>query len=58
MITPAGAAVQKEAMFRRGNAMSAAPTWSGISQFPNTPTRSGMIAKKIMNVPCIVTRLL
>jgi len=28
---------------------------SGISQLPKTPTSSGMIAKKIMIVPCMVT---
>ena len=35
--------------------MSSAPIWSGISRLPKTPTSSGMIAKKIMMVPCMVT---
>ena len=51
----AGTASQNEAMLSRGNAMSSAPIWSGMSRLPKTPTRSGMIAKKIMMVPCIVT---
>jgi hypothetical protein len=52
---PAGTASQNEAMLSRGNAMSGAPIWSGMSRFPNRPTRRGMIAKKIMIVPCMVT---
>jgi hypothetical protein len=42
-------------MLSFGKAMSGAPICSGMSRLPNTPTRSGMIAKKIMKVPCIVT---
>ncbi len=55
MSSPAGKASQNDAMFSRGKAMSGAPTCSGMSRFPKKPTRSGMIAKKIMIVPCIVT---
>ncbi len=55
MIRPASSASQKDHMLIRGNAMSCAPTFSGIRKFAYTPTSSGMIAKNTMNVPCIVT---
>ena len=56
MMTAAGTAVQKESMFRVGNAMSRAPIWIGTTKLPNAPIKIGMIAKKIMIVACIVKR--
>src|SRR5262245_33496492 len=47
---PAGTAVQKDSMFRNGNAMSRAPIMSGIRKLPKHPTRIGITAKKIMMV--------
>src|SRR5438552_15106150 len=46
---------QNDHILMRGNAMSCVPILSGIRKFAYTPTSSGMIAKKIMNVPGIVT---
>ncbi len=51
---PARTFVQNESMLSVGNAMSRAPIMRGISRFPNAPIRIGVIAKKIMSVPCIV----
>ncbi len=34
--------------------MSRAPISRGIRRFPNAPIRIGVIAQKIMIVPCIV----
>jgi len=55
MIIPARKAVQNDHMLMRGNAMSCAPSLSGIRKLANTPTSSGMMAKNTMKVPCIVT---
>ena len=52
--TAPGTAIQKEAMFSFGKAMSRAPIWIGTTKFPNAPIKIGMIAKKIMIVACIV----
>src|SRR5690242_3368940 len=53
--TPVAAAmVQKDNMFSTGNAMSRAPISSGRQKLPNPPIRIGVMAKKIMIVPCIV----
>ncbi len=52
---PATNADQKDAMLMRGNAISCAPSLSGIRKFAYTPTSSSMMAKNTMNVPCIVT---
>ena len=49
---------QYENMFSVGKAMSRAPIISGIRKLPKPPVRIGMITKKIMIVPCIVTSLL
>src|SRR4051812_33411479 len=45
---------QNERRFRRGKTMSRAPISSGMQKLPNAPMRIGVIAKKIMIVPCIV----
>ena len=44
---------QKLKLFIRANAMSGAPTISGICQFAK-PTKAGMIAPNTMIKPCIV----
>ncbi len=36
--------------------MLRAPIASGITKFPSAPIRSGVTAKKIMIVPCIVKK--
>ena len=41
-------------MFNSGKAMSGTPIWSGIIKFPNAPINKGVMAKKIMIVPCII----
>ena len=45
---------QKLQLFIRGKAMSAAPTFIGISQFAK-PTNAGMIAPNTITRPCMVT---
>ncbi len=44
---------QKLQLFRRGNAMSAAPMCMGTSQFAK-PTKAGMITPKTITRPCTV----
>ena len=48
--------VQNDSRFRVGKAMSRAPIINGTQKFPNPPIRIGVMAKKIMMVPCIVKR--
>ena len=48
---------QKLQLFRRGSAMSGAPTIIGTSQFAK-PTNAGMIAPKIMISACMVVNWL
>ena len=48
---------QKESMLRTGNAMSRAPIISGMQRLPKAPIRIGVIAQKIMIVPCIVKKV-
>ena len=43
----------REKAFRRGKATSRAPTWIGMSRLKNAAL-SGMTARKIIVVPCIV----
>jgi hypothetical protein len=47
-ITKAGIKNQNLILFIRGNAMSAAPSIRGTSQFPNPPIKIGITMKKIM----------
>src|SRR5271169_2256260 len=54
MQEPATTFVQNDIRFSVGNAMSRAPIMRGIRRFPNAPMRIGVIAKKIISVPCIV----
>ena len=49
---------QYDIMFSLGNAMSLAPTMSGIVKFPNEPPNIGMITKKIMMVACMLNSML
>ena len=51
----AGTSSQKLMLFKRGNAMSGAPTMIGTNQLPNPPIIAGMTTKKIMIRPCAVT---
>ena len=44
---------QRLKAFKRGNATSRAPIWSGTSRLKNAEL-SGMTARKIIVVPCIV----
>ena len=53
MIAP-GTTVQKESMFRNGNAMSRAPICRGIRKLPKPLTGSSESRKKTMIVPCMV----
>src|SRR3954470_15442195 len=46
--------VQNDSMFSTGKAMSRAPMSSGTQKLPNPPIRIGVMAKKIMIVPCMV----
>ena len=43
-----GGSSQKLMLFRRGKAISGAPSISGTSQFPNPPIMIGITMKKIM----------
>ncbi len=49
--------VQYDSMLRKGYAMSRAPICSGMMKLPNPLTRAIETTKKIITVPCIVTRL-
>lgn len=53
-----GGSNQNLMLFRRGNAISGAPSMRGISQLPNPPTRIGMTKKKIIRKACAVTIVL
>ncbi len=53
-----GGRSQNLRLFIRGNAMSGHDSISGISQFPNPPTRTGITRKKIIRNACAVTRTL
>src|SRR5260370_9450253 len=46
---------QNDHMLMRGNAMSCVPILSGTRKFPNTPTKTGMLANTTMQGPCVVT---
>ena len=46
--------VQNDSMFSVGNDMSRAPICSGMQKLPKAPMRIGVMAKKIMMVPCMV----
>jgi len=43
-----GGSSQNLKLFRRGNAISGAPSMSGRSQFPNPPMKIGITMKKII----------
>lgn len=45
-------------LFRRGNAISGAPSIRGNSQFPNPPMNTGITKKKIIRNACAVTMVL
>ena len=45
---------KNDSIFNLGKAMSGTPIWIGIIKFPNAPINKGVMAKKIMNVPCII----
>lgn len=53
-----GGRSQNLMLFRRGNAMSGAPSISGRSQFPKPPINTGITRKKIMRNACAVTTVL
>jgi hypothetical protein len=57
-INSAGGNIQNEMLFKRGKAMSGAPSILGTNQFPNPPIRKGMTKKKIMTKACAVTMTL
>lgn len=44
----AGGRSQNLILFRRGNAMSGAPSIKGTNQFPNPPIKTGITKKKII----------
>src|ERR1043165_2916987 len=54
----AGHIIQYDSALRSGNAMSRAPIISGMQKFPNAPTSSGMMTKKIITDACIVNAML
>lgn len=53
-----GGSSQNLMLFRRGNAMSGAPSISGRSQFPKPPINTGITKKKIIRNACAVTIVL
>lgn len=53
-----GGISQNLRLFRRGKAMSGAPSIRGTSQFPNPPMNTGITRKKIIRNACAVTRVL
>lgn len=53
-----GGRSQNLMLFKRGKAISGAPSIKGISQFPNPPTRIGMTRKKIIKKAWAVTIVL
>jgi hypothetical protein len=56
--TNAGNKNQNLMLFKRGNAMSGAPSIRGTSQFPNPPIRIGITIKKIITNAWAVTTTL
>ena len=54
----AGGRNQNLMLFRRGNAISAAPTNRGSIQFPNPPIKTGITKKKIITKAWAVTNTL
>ena len=52
---PAIGSSQNESAFRRGNAMSGAPSISGTAKFAS-PANAGMMKRKIISVACTETR--
>jgi hypothetical protein len=50
-----GGSNQKLRLFKRGKAMSGAPTIKGKNQLPNPPIIAGITIKKIIIKPCAVT---
>ena len=52
---PAIGRSQNESAFRRGNAMSGAPSMSGTAKFAS-PANAGMMKRKIISVACTDTR--
>lgn len=53
-----GGSNQNLMLFKRGNAMSGAPSISGTSQFPNPPIITGITKKKIIRNAWAVTIVL
>jgi hypothetical protein len=53
-----GGSSQNLRLFSRGNAISAAPSINGRSQFPNPPINTGITKKKIIKNAWAVTRVL
>lgn len=53
-----GGRSQNLMLFRRGNAMSGAPSIKGTSQFPNPPMNTGITKKKIIRNAWAVTKVL
>ena len=43
-------------MFKKPDAMSRAPIWSGINRFENVPDNPPVNTKKTMMVPWMVTK--
>lgn len=54
----AGGSSQNLILFRRGKAISGAPSIRGRSQFPNPPMNTGITKKKIIRNACAVTIVL
>jgi hypothetical protein len=53
-----GGSSQNLILFRRGNAISGAPSISGRSQFPKPPINTGITKKKIIRNAWAVTTVL
>jgi hypothetical protein len=53
-----GGRSQNLMLFRRGNAISGAPSINGRSQLPNPPMNTGITRKKIIKNACAVTIVL
>jgi len=56
--TNAGTKNQNLMLFKRGKAISAAPSIKGTNQFPNPPISTGITIKKIIMNACAVTTTL
>ncbi len=48
---PAIGSIQNDSAFSRGNAMSCAPSISGITKLPR-PAKAGMMNRKIISAAC------